>query len=106
MFEHTAHDDEHEMDHAPSHQMDSRALGIGVLIGMALGAGAALLLAPATGADTRRQLRRNARRLYARGTDAVEELRDDSARTARRLARRGMKRGRELMRDARDTAGW
>ncbi|MBL0937276.1 MAG: YtxH domain-containing protein [Gemmatimonadaceae bacterium] len=106
MFERNARDEADEADDAPAQRMDSRALGIGVLIGLALGAGAALLLAPASGEDTRRHLRRNARRLYAKGSDAVEELRDDTARTARRLARRGVQRGREFVNDARDSVGW
>ena len=37
-------------------RLDGRALGIGLLIGAALGAGAALLMAPSSGQDTRRQL--------------------------------------------------
>jgi gas vesicle protein len=102
MFGRDTHD-EHDSEHERGDRLDPRALGVGVLIGLALGAGAALLLAPASGADTRRQLRRGARRLYDRSADAVEELKDETTRSARRLARRGMKRGRALVDGARDT---
>jgi len=81
---------------------DGRALGIGLLLGAALGAGAALLLAPASGEDTRRQLRRGARRLYARGRDAVADWREDADRSARRLARRGLEQSRDIARDVRE----
>lgn len=81
--------------------MDGRALGIGLLIGAALGAGAALLMAPSSGQDTRRQLRRGARKLYSRSTEAVADLREDTDRMARRLARRGLKRSRDLAREVR-----
>ncbi|MFN8862019.1 MAG: YtxH domain-containing protein [Gemmatimonadaceae bacterium] len=87
-------------------RMDARTLGIGMLIGAAIGAGAALLLAPASGEDTRRLLRRNARRLYNKGSDAVADLAEDTERTARRLAQRGLKRSRRLVDEARDSVGW
>jgi gas vesicle protein len=98
--EHDMHDELHER------RFDSRALGLGLLVGAALGAGAALLLAPASGEDVRRQLRRGARRLYARSADAVEDLREETDRAARRLARRGMRRSRQLVDDARGSIGW
>ena len=91
-------DEEMEQD---TRRMDSRTLGLGMLIGAAIGAGAALLLAPASGEDTRRQLTRGARRLYTRGADAVADLRHDTDRLARRLARRGLKRSRQAVADAR-----
>ncbi|GAB1342273.1 YtxH domain-containing protein [Gemmatimonas sp.] len=81
---------------------EARVFGLGLLLGAALGAGAALLLAPASGEDTRRQLRRGARKLYARGTDAVSDFRDDADRMARRLAKRGMERGRNVAREVRE----
>ena len=96
---------EHAAKRAPDGAgLDGRALGLGMLVGAALGAGLALLLAPASGEDTLRQLRRGARRLYVRGSDAVADLRDDAERRARRLARRGMERGRDLAQDVRDRA--
>lgn len=85
---------------------DARSFGLGLLIGAVLGAGAALLLAPASGEATRRQLRRGARKLYERSGDTLAELVEDSDRQARRFARRGLKRGRRLVADARDTVGW
>jgi len=85
---------------------DARTLGLGLLIGAALGACAALLMAPGTGASTRRQLRRGARKLYERGEDSLHHLMEDSDRSARRFARRGLKRGRKLVEEARDTVGW
>ncbi len=63
--------------------------GLGLLIGAVLGAGTALLLAPASGDETRRRLRREARRAYVRGTDAVEDAWSDGERVAQRLAKRG-----------------
>lgn len=87
---------------APRRQSDGRSVGIGLLLGAVLGAGVALLFAPASGEDTRRQLRRGARRLYARGSDAVADWRDDAERRARRLARRGLEQSRDLARDVRE----
>lgn len=49
----------------------------GALIGAAIGAGTALLLAPQTGEETRRDLARQGRRLRARGADAWDDLRDE-----------------------------
>ena len=94
-----------DRDEQVERRLDGRALGIGLLIGAALGAGAALLMAPSSGQDTRRQLRRGARKLYARSSEAVADLREDTDRMARRLARRGLKRSRDLARDARNTLG-
>lgn len=105
--------DQDSMDQALEHEeeqmarrMEARTLGIGLLIWAAIGAGAALLLAPASGVDTRRQLRRGARRLYSKGSEAVTDLAEDAERTARRLAQRGLKRSRRLVDEARDTVGW
>jgi hypothetical protein len=49
----------------------------GILVGMAVGAGVALMLAPQTGADARRALRRKSRRTLHRGQDAWDDLRDE-----------------------------
>lgn len=91
-----------ERDREMTRRGEARVFGLGLLLGAALGAGAALLLAPASGEDTRRQLRRGARKLYARGTDAVSDFRDDADRMARRLAKRGMERGRSVAREVRE----
>jgi len=49
------------------------------LLGLLLGAGLALLFAPASGAETRRQLQRRARRWRAKAEDALDEARDHLA---------------------------
>ena len=54
---------------------------------MAVGAGVALLLAPQTGADARRALARQGRRLSIRGRDAWDDLRDELRRAARQRLR-------------------
>jgi len=61
----------------------------GVLLGIAMGAGVALLLAPHSGADTRRAIARKGRRLRRRGRDAWDDLRDELRGVVhrRRLAR-------------------
>jgi gas vesicle protein len=69
-------------------------LGIGLLVGAALGAASALLLAPASGEETRRALAKRARKAYAQGSELLEDSWDDAARAARRAARVGMKRAR------------
>ena len=64
----------------------------GALLGAALGAGAALLLAPQSGAETRHNLARRGRHLRARTATAWDDLRHElryAARTSRRkLARK------------------
>jgi gas vesicle protein len=47
------------------------------ILGAALGAGVALLLAPTSGEDTRRRIARGARRVKDTALDALEELRDE-----------------------------
>lgn len=54
------------------------ANGIGMLLlGLAIGAGAALLLAPASGEDTRRRLQREARKAGRRVRVVADDLTDD-----------------------------
>ena len=54
--------------------------GIGMLLlGLAIGAGAALLLAPASGAETRERLQREARRAGKRVKDMTEEASQEFA---------------------------
>jgi gas vesicle protein len=67
-------------------------LGIGLLVGAAIGAASALLLAPASGEETRRAIARRARRTVAEGRDLVEDRLHDAERAARRAARAGLKR--------------
>lgn len=78
----------------------AQGFGVGLLIGALVGAGAALLLAPASGGETRRVLRSGAKRVYARGGDMLVDTWDDAERRARRLAKRGMRRGRALLEKA------
>jgi hypothetical protein len=73
-------------------------LTAGLLVGIAVGAGAALLYAPADGSDTRRALARKRRRLSRRGHDAWDELRDELRRALRR------RRARAQMREQADQA--
>jgi gas vesicle protein len=75
----------------------AQGFGLGLLVGAVIGAGAALLLAPSSGAETRKRLRREARRAYIKGADTAEDLWDETERTARRLAKRGMNRSREAL---------
>lgn len=91
-----AHDDvrlEEEMDDAreESRTQGLRSLGLGLLLGAAIGAGAALLMAPQSGDATRRQLRKGARRLARRSSDAMADWWEEADRTARRKLRRGRK---------------
>ena len=51
--------------------------GLGWLVfGAAVGAGVALLLAPASGEDTRKELRRRARELQLSAADAIDGIRE------------------------------
>jgi|APMI01.1.fsa_nt_gi gas vesicle protein len=79
-----------------------RSLGLGLLLGAVLGAGAALLMAPQSGERTRRQLRRGARRLYREGGDAVADWWEEADRTARDLSRDGLRQGRKVATRFRD----
>lgn len=65
----------------------------GLMLGVAVGAGLALLLAPQSGDETRRLITRRAKRLGEHVSESVEDLRDD----IRRSARRGEKRLRERL---------
>jgi len=56
----------------------------GLLVGLTVGAGIALLFAPQTGVETRQALTRRGRRLRRRGANAWEDLRDELHRVARR----------------------
>ncbi len=88
-------------------------LGIGTfLLGLAIGAGAALLLAPASGQETRDRLRRQVRRAGGRMRGVVddlgEELTDRMDRARDGLAARAqamadvVEVGRDAVQDARD----
>lgn len=70
------------------------------LVGVAVGAGLALLYAPRSGAETRAELRRGARRLKRR----ARILAEDAQERAEDLVRHGRSAAREVVRDARDAA--
>ncbi len=62
--------------------------GAGVAVGALIGAGVALLLAPATGYETRTRLARRARQTGGRAADRWEDASDDLRDKARHGARR------------------
>ena len=67
----------------------SALFAAGVALGVVVGAGVALLLAPQAGTDTRRALARRSRRIGVRGHDAWDDLRIEFRRALkRRLAAR------------------
>lgn len=87
-----------EADEEP-HETDWRRLaifGAGLALGLTLGAGAALLVAPQSGEETRSALRSRARRLSRatgrRGQDAWDDLRDELRSAARSVRRRRARR--------------
>lgn len=63
----------------------TRPFAVGFLIGGLLGAGLALLFAPQSGSDTRRLIKRRARRIAAGAQDKYEDVKD-RIRDARRKA--------------------
>jgi gas vesicle protein len=84
--------------------------GAGLALGLALGAGAALLTAPQSGEETRAVLKGRVRRMRRSATrtsrDAWTELADELRGAARSLRRRRAKRSaeRDLRREARELA--
>ena len=74
---------------APADGPPTAIFAAGLAIGLAIGAGVALLIAPRSGATTRRRLARRGRRLARRGRDAWSDLRDEleAAATRRRRAK-------------------
>lgn len=59
----------------------------GLALGIAIGAGVALLIAPRSGATTRRRLARRGRRLARRGRDVWSDLREELHEAAARRRR-------------------
>jgi gas vesicle protein len=72
-------------------------LGAGLLIGAVVGVGAALLLAPQSGLETRTAIKRKARSARHRASDAWDDLASEMA----DVARRGRRRARRAIRQAR-----
>ena len=77
------------------------SFGAGIVVGALLGAGAMLLLAPQSGAATRRSLRRRARFLREDAHDAWDDLAEQI-----RHARRSLKRKRRDLRRRIDRRRW
>jgi hypothetical protein len=88
---------------APSlddHELDWQHIAIfaaGALLGAAVGAGAALLLAPQSGARTRHNLARRGRHIASRTGDAWDDLRHE----LHYAARRGRRKLHRVLRDRR-----
>ncbi len=95
MFETIRRDRHHESEKL-------QILGIGLLVGAVLGAASALLLAPASGEETRRVLAKKARKAYDEGSELLEDTWEDAERAARRAARAGLKRARSQAARLRD----
>ncbi len=80
--------------------------GAGLALGIAVGAGVALITTPRTGVETRAVLRSRAARLQRttsrRGRDAWDDLHDELQKATRALRRRKMRRlaRRELARES------
>jgi hypothetical protein len=87
--------------------------GTGIAIGAALGAGVALLFAPASGEEARAAIVRRGARLAKGGRDSWEELRDElewAARRGKRRVGRKVQRARwaaeDFIDDRRRPRGW
>jgi hypothetical protein len=81
------------------------SFGAGLALGVVLGAGVALLLAPQSGEETREMLGERARMLRGQAGDSWDDLRDELrwlSRRGRRKLRRGATRGRWMAEDIAD----
>lgn len=96
------HTDEEETDTMGYYEEDHEGGGLGAFvtgltIGLLIGSGVALLLAPQSGEVTRKMIEKRARRVGGDVSDRWEDLRDELdllARRGRKRMRRGLKRGR------------
>lgn len=74
------YENEAPYDVAPHLIIEKRDAGIGpFLLGIALGAGAALLFAPQSGRETRRGIARSARRVQQNAQDLVQDVSENVA---------------------------
>ncbi len=74
-------DDEELEDELPAgREFDSTSFLTGVLVGAAVGAGIALLFAPASGDDTRRLIRRRAKSIRKDAAHGLASARDEARR--------------------------
>ena len=90
--------------HAPrgmSSKKPTAYLAAGLAIGIAVGAGVAILFAPQSGADTRRLIARRGRRLGQRGHDAWDDLADELKSAAKRR-RKAWRERRDRRREERE----
>jgi gas vesicle protein len=72
---------------APDSAVDWKQIAVfvsGVAVGLTVGAGVALLVAPQSGRETRRDLAKRGRRLRHRSADAWDDLRHELRQAARR----------------------
>jgi gas vesicle protein len=67
------------------HNRGSRNFALGLMLGALIGAGATLLLAPHSGEETRRIIRKRARRIAGEASDRFDDIKD-RIRQARRRA--------------------
>ena len=75
MSDNDLYDDDEPYYGEPYVIVERRELGIGpLLLGLAIGAGVALLLAPQSGEETRRSIARRARRAQEAAQDLVEDV--------------------------------
>lgn len=85
------------------------AAAAGLVFGLAIGAGLAILFAPRAGDETRELLGERARMWRGRAGDRLEDMREDLGRYGRRGRRRlgrGVTRGRWAAQDLLYRAGW
>ena len=86
-------------------ELDWQHIGIfaaGALLGVAIGAGAALLLAPQSGQETRHDIARRGRHLRSRAGNAWDDLRSELRYAARTSRRKLGRRFRRALRDRRE----
>ena len=84
-----------------SSQRSTTIFAAGLAIGIAVGAGVAILFAPQSGAETRHQIARRGRRLGQRGRDAWDDLAYELKSAAKRR-RKAWRERRERRREAKE----
>jgi gas vesicle protein len=89
--------DDHELD-----WQHITIFAVGALLGVTIGAGAALLFAPQSGARTRHNLARRGRHLRTRTTDAWDDLRHELRYATRRSRRKLARKLDHALRDRRE----
>ena len=82
----------------------ARTFGLGLIIGAVAGAAAGLLMAPASGTETRKKLRKGARRAYDQTAGTLGDAWEGADRQYHRLSKNGLKRARRQAERARSLA--